>query len=98
MICVIPARRDSKRVREKVLREVGGVTMLERCITTAVDSGAFDAIVLSTEDAEIAEAGRAHDLIVHDRPPELQTDTTGTDEITWVVKSFKASFTARKRW
>ncbi|MEA2494987.1 MAG: CMP-N,N-diacetyllegionaminic acid synthase [Thermoleophilaceae bacterium] len=85
MICVIPARRASKRVHEKVLREVGGVSMLERCIRTAVDSGVFDTIVLSTEDAEIAEIGRAHDLIVHSRPPELQTDTTGTDEITWVA-------------
>ena len=89
-VCVIPARRASKRVPEKVLRQVAGRTLLDLAIASARDSGAFDLVVLSTEDPELAEIGRAAGLAVHERPRELNADDTGAGEITLAAADFAA--------
>jgi CMP-N-acetylneuraminic acid synthetase len=84
-LCVIPARRDSKRVSTKPLRRIADRTLIERCLDVAVGSGAFDVIVLSTEDDEIAEFGRRAGVDVLDRPASLLGDDVGVGEIVLAV-------------
>jgi N-acylneuraminate cytidylyltransferase len=53
--------------------------MIVRSIRTVLDSGLFDQVVVSTDDAEIAEVARAHGAQVpFMRPAALADDFTGT--------------------
>jgi pseudaminic acid cytidylyltransferase len=78
-LAVIPARGGSKRIPRKNIRPFGGLPMIAWSIRAAAESGCFDRIVVSTDDAEIAEVARAHGAEVpFMRPPELSDDHTGT--------------------
>lgn len=86
----IPARAGSKRVPGKNLREVGGVSLVERAVWTAFGAD-LDATV-STDDAEVSRLcsrmasiavntgpgvhiGTVNNVCrIHERPPHLATD------------------------
>ncbi|MCU1772446.1 pseudaminic acid cytidylyltransferase [Pseudomonas sp. 13B_3.2_Bac1] len=78
-VAIIPARGDSKRIPRKNLLPFDGVPMIVRSIRTALDSGLFEQVVVSTDDADIAELALAHGAQVPFlRPAELADDFTGT--------------------
>lgn len=78
-VAIIPARGGSKRIPRKNLKPFDGVPMIVRSIRTALDSGLFAQVVVSTDDAEIAEVARAHGADVPFlRPAELADDFAGT--------------------
>lgn len=82
-ICVIPARRDSKRIPAKMLRTLAGRSLVERAVASVLASHVFDMVVLSTEDEEIrSEACRYEELVHHTRADEMLGDTVGAAEIT----------------
>ena len=74
---LVPARGGSKGVPGKNVRPLGGRTLLEYTAQAARESGVIDRIVLSTDSAEIAEAGRRAGLEVpFMRPASLAADDT----------------------
>lgn len=78
-LAIIPARGGSKRIPRKNIRPFGGRPMIAWSIAAAQQSGCFDRIVVSTDDAEIALVARAYGAQVpFFRPPELSDDHTGT--------------------
>jgi N-acylneuraminate cytidylyltransferase len=54
-LCIIPARGGSKRIPRKNIKIFLGKPMISYAIDTAIQSGLFDEIMVSTEDEEIAE-------------------------------------------
>lgn len=79
-IAVIPARGGSKRIPRKNLREFAGRPLIAWSIRTALDSGLFGAVVVSTEDPEIADVARSEGAEVpFVRPAAIADDhaTTG---------------------
>ncbi|AKA25925.1 pseudaminic acid cytidylyltransferase [Pseudomonas chlororaphis] len=81
-IAIIPARGGSKRIPRKNLKPFDGVPMIARSIATALDSGLFDQVLVSTDDPEIAEQARACGARVpFMRPAELADDFTGTGPV-----------------
>lgn len=58
-LAVIPARGGSKRIPRKNMAIVSGRRMLEWPIETCLRSGLFERVLVSTDDAEIAEAARS---------------------------------------
>ena len=78
-LAVIPARGGSKRIPRKNIRPFAGQPMIAWSIRAARDSGCFDRVIVSTDDAEIADVARAHGAEVpFVRPPELSDDHTPT--------------------
>lgn len=78
-LAVIPARGGSKRIPRKNIRPFGGKPMIAWSIEAALQSGCFDHVIVSTDDAEIADVARAHGAAVpFMRPAELSDDHTGT--------------------
>ncbi|QHF49608.1 pseudaminic acid cytidylyltransferase [Pseudomonas sp. S49] len=78
-VAIIPARGGSKRIPRKNLLPFDGVPMIVRSIRTALESGLFDQVVVSTDDAEIADVARAHGAQVPFlRPADLADEFTGT--------------------
>jgi len=81
-LAIIPARGGSKRIPRKNIKHFCGKPMIAWSIDAARLSGCFDRIIVSTDDTEIAEIGRAHGAEVpFVRPPELSDDHTGTTPV-----------------
>lgn len=80
---IIPARGGSKGIPRKNIKPLGGRPLIHLSIDAAREAGADDRhIILSTDDAEIADTGRRAGLPVeYMRPPELATDTAGSREV-----------------
>ncbi|WP_247257695.1 pseudaminic acid cytidylyltransferase [Pseudomonas moorei] len=78
-VAIIPARGGSKRIPRKNLKLFDGVPMIVRSIRTAIDSGLFSQVVVSTDDPAIAELARsAGAQVPFMRPAALADDFTGT--------------------
>jgi pseudaminic acid cytidylyltransferase len=81
-IAVIPARGGSKRIPGKNIKPFRGKPMIAWSIEAARDSGLFEHIIVSTDDAEIAAVARHHGAEVpFMRPAELSDDHAGTTEV-----------------
>lgn len=91
-LCVIPARRGSKRVPLKNLRRLHGKPMLAYTVQAASGSGIFADVFVSTEDPEIAEVASSLGAIVHRRPEALAGDlVSATDVCLDVEESLRAA-------
>ena len=78
-LAVIPARGGSKRIPRKNIKLFAGIPMIAHSIAAAQASGAFDRILVSTDDPEIADVARAHGADVpFVRPAELSNDHAAT--------------------
>lgn len=76
-LAVIPARGGSKSIPRKNIKEFLGKPLIAWTVEVARESGIFERVILSTEDEEIAQIGRACGAEVpFFRPQELAEDTT----------------------
>lgn len=76
---LIPARGGSKGVPRKNIRLLAGKPLLQYTAEAAAAAGRLTRVILSTDDEEIAEVGRACGVEVPFlRPAELAQDTTPT--------------------
>ena len=81
-IAIIPARGGSKRIPRKNIRPFCGRPMISYAIAAAQSAGCFEHIVVSTDDAEIADVARAYGAEVPFlRHPTLADDHTGTTAV-----------------
>jgi len=93
-LAIIPARGGSKRIPRKNIKLFCGKPMIAWPIEAAQASGCFDRIIVSTDDAEIAEVARVHGAEVpFIRPSELSDDYTGTIPVVahavgWMAEQF----------
>jgi CMP-N-acetylneuraminic acid synthetase len=76
VLAVIPARGGSKGLARKNIRLLGGKPLIAHSIEAARAAASIDAVLVSTEDPEIAEIARAWQAEVAVRPPELADDVT----------------------
>ena len=78
-VAIIPARGGSKRIPRKNIKPFCGKPMIAWSIEAARTSGCFDRVIVSTDDAEIADVARQYGADVpFIRPPELSDDHTDT--------------------
>jgi len=81
-IAVIPARGGSKRIPRKNIKVFCGKPIIAWSIEAAKSSGLFDHIIVSTDDAEIADISKEWGADVpFVRPAELANDYAGTTEV-----------------
>lgn len=81
-IAVIPARGGSKRIPRKNIKPFCGKPMIAWSIEAARLSGLFERIIVSTDDAEIAEVSKQWGSEVpFMRPKELSNDYAGTTPV-----------------
>lgn len=74
-VCVIPARGGSKRIPRKNIKDFHGQPIIAYSIQTAITSGLFDEIIVSTDDEEIAQVAKKYGASVpFMRPLELSGD------------------------
>ncbi|HEX5398548.1 MAG TPA: pseudaminic acid cytidylyltransferase [Verrucomicrobiae bacterium] len=81
-IAIIPARGGSKRIPRKNVKPFCGQPMLAWPIAAARASGVFDAILISTDDDEVAAVAERHGAEApFRRPAELADDRTPTQPV-----------------
>ena len=81
-VAVIPARGGSKRIPRKNIKLFNGKPMIAWSIEAAKASGLFDRIIVSTDDAEIAEVARQWGADVpFMRPEAISNDYAGTTPV-----------------
>lgn len=81
-LAVIPARGGSKRLPRKNVLPLAGRPLLEYTVNAALGSGAFERVVVSTDDDEIAAVAKAAGAEVLSRPAKLANDDTPASEVT----------------
>ncbi len=83
MIALIPARAGSKRVPNKNVRVLGDHPVLAYTIAAAVQSGVFDAVVVSTDSERFADVARYYGAEVPFlRPAEYAGDRS--PDVEWI--------------
>jgi pseudaminic acid cytidylyltransferase len=92
-VAIIPARGGSKRVPRKNIRSFTGKPMIGWAIDAVRESGCFDRVIVSTDDAEIADVAR--DLgaeVPFMRPADLADDFSGTGAVVaHAIRSLQAA-------
>ena len=73
-LCVIPARGGSKRFPRKNLAAFRGVPLVAAAVATALESGVFAQVVVSTDDGEIARVAEAAGARIRARDAALSGD------------------------
>jgi CMP-N,N'-diacetyllegionaminic acid synthase len=97
VVALIPARHGSKRVPGKNVRVVDGHPMLAYTIAPAVESGVFDAVMVSTDSEEIAAIARHYGAEVPFlRPAEFATDTS--PDIEWLEHMLRELARQGRTW
>lgn len=59
-ICIIPARGGSKRIPRKNIKKFQGKPIIAYSIETALKSGLFNEVMVSTDDSEIASIAKEY--------------------------------------
>ncbi len=77
LLAIIPARGGSRGVPRKNVRLMAGKPLIAWTVAAAMDVAAIDHVIVSTDDAEIAEAAQAAGADVpFMRPDHLSADDT----------------------
>lgn len=80
-IAIIPARGGSKRLPRKNILEFMGKPIIAWTIESALETGLFDHVYVSTEDQEIADIAVHYGAKLDERPEELAADTAGVRDV-----------------
>ncbi|MFJ2215826.1 cytidylyltransferase domain-containing protein [Streptomyces sp. NPDC101062] len=92
VLAVIPARGGSKGVPAKNLAAVGGVPLVVRAVRACLAARRVTDIVVSTDDALIAEAARTAGAEVVLRPAAIAGDTaTSEDAVLHAMDAYGAT-------
>ena len=89
LVAFIPARAGSKRVPGKNIRRLAGHPLIAYTINAALDSGVFDAVVVSTDSEDYAAIARHYGAEVPFlRPVELAGSLS--PDIEWVEHALQS--------
>ncbi len=99
-IAVIPARGGSKRIPRKNIKPFMGEPIISYSIIAAEESKLFDAVIVSTDDDEIAQISEEYGADVpFRRPAKLADDLTATvPVIAHAVESYSNITAAKIEW
>ena len=90
-IAIIPARGGSKRIPGKNIKDFFGKPIIAYSIETAIQSGLFDEVMVSTDDTEIAEVAKKYGAKVPFLRSKKNSDdyATTADVIEEVLNNYK---------
>ncbi|MBX3670099.1 MAG: hypothetical protein KF778_16990 [Rhodocyclaceae bacterium] len=79
IIAMVPARMGSQRLKQKNLRELGGIPLITRVVRKCKEAGVFDEIWVNSENLAFADIASAEGVRFHQRPAALG-DNQATSE------------------
>ena len=79
VVCMIPARMGSKRIKNKNLRNLGGIPLISHVIRAAQEADCFDEIYVNSESLEIGDVATQEGVKFYQRPEHLSSDNATND-------------------
>lgn len=79
-IAMIPARMGSQRLKQKNLRELGGVPLIARAIRKCLSAGVFDEVWVNSEHPAFGEIAAAENVQFHQRPESLGNNQATSEQ------------------
>lgn len=79
VVAIIPARGGSKGIPGKNLKRVGGMSLIVRAITSALEAQSIERVIVSTDDDDIATAASAAGAEIIRRPADLADDGASSE-------------------
>ena len=86
-ICIIPARKNSKRIKNKNLLKIRGETLIDICIKLSIKSNLFEKIILSSDSNKILNIGKKYKILTIKRGKKISEDKSTTDSVVRDVVS-----------
>lgn len=80
-VAIIPARGGSRRIYRKNIAMFHGRPIIAYSIETALATGLFDAVIVSTDCQEIADIAQIYGAVALMRDDEYAADAIGTQEV-----------------
>lgn len=80
ILCIIPARGGSKRLKNKNIIPLFGKPIIGYTILSALKSRLINKIVVSTDDSKIEKVSRKYGIQVIKRPKEYAADTSPIEQ------------------
>jgi pseudaminic acid cytidylyltransferase len=81
VVAIIPARGGSKRIPKKNVKNFHGKPLITHTIQKLKTLALFDELIVSTDNADIANISRDCGASIHNRSAELSGDFTPTDAV-----------------
>jgi CMP-N-acetylneuraminic acid synthetase len=93
VICMIPARMGSQRLKQKNLRLLNGVPLITRAIQKAKKVDLFDEIWVNSEHNTFKQIAEEEGINFHNRPVELANNTATSEDFVYeFMKKHKCDF------
>jgi len=97
IIAIIPARKGSKRIKNKNLLKINGIPLISFSINYAKKSKLIDRIFVSTDGEGISKVSKKYGAEIILRPAKLANDTSSSDSavlhaINYVKNNLKYDF------
>lgn len=83
IIAMIPARMGSQRLKQKNLREIGGIPLITRAIRRCKAAGVFDEIWVNSEHPAFGEIAKEEGVLFHQRPAALASNTATSEDFIY---------------
>ena len=80
---MIPARMGSQRLKQKNLRELGGVPLITRAIRKCIVADVFDQIWVNSEHTSFREIASQEGVQFHRRSADLASDTATSEDFVY---------------
>jgi CMP-N,N'-diacetyllegionaminic acid synthase len=81
IIAVIPARKASKRLPRKNIRDFCGKPLITWSIEAAIKSKFIDLIIVSSDDPEVHRISKKHNVLSINRPEDLASDNAKSKDV-----------------
>lgn len=91
-IAIIPARGNSKRLKDKNTLLLDGKPLIAYTIESAIKSKMFNEIIISSEDPKILKISRKYEVNTDKRPKHLSKDQTSTFDVVKNILEKKRDF------
>ena len=92
VLVIIPAKLDSKRLKNKNIREIGGKPMFLHSVDYAIASKYNVDVIVSSESDIIEDICKQNDVVFHKRPINLCGDVEVVDVYEYVVSQINDEY------
>lgn len=82
-IAMIPARMGSQRLKQKNLREVGGIPLITRAIRKCKAADCFSEIWVNSEHPDFGKIAESEGVSFHQRPAELANNVATSEQFVY---------------
>jgi CMP-N-acetylneuraminic acid synthetase len=83
VICMIPARAGSERLKLKNMRNLNGKTLIEYAIEKAKAADVCDRIVVNSDSPAFSQIAKRNNVEFYARPKHLGTSTSKADDVVY---------------